>query len=127
MSNDELNTEIRIFKAALSIFQLYGYHGTTIQKIASKARVNKSTIHYYFRSKDKLYAKVAVNVIETILNADPNLPANQESLKKQKWFLITELYNNPTLFERILKEFYLDNWELTLNDIKNFLKIGESL
>lgn len=127
MPNEELNTEVRIFKAALSIFQLYGYHGTTLQRIALKARVNKSAIHYYFRSKDKLYAKVTVNVIETILNADPNLAANQESLEKQKWFLITELYNNQTLFERILKVFYLDNWELRLNDIKNLLKIGESL
>ena len=49
MSNIESNTEDKIFQAAHSIFLLYGYHGTTLQKIAFEAQVNKSAIHYYFR------------------------------------------------------------------------------
>ena len=58
MDNNELNTENKILEAANSIFMLYGYHGTTLQQIAVKANVHKSAIHYYFRSKEKLYSKV---------------------------------------------------------------------
>ena len=58
MPNDNLSTEDLIFQAANNIFLLYGYHGTTLHQIAVMAGVNKSAIHYYFRSKEKLYGNV---------------------------------------------------------------------
>lgn len=62
MANNELNTEDKILQAANSIFLLFGYHGTTIRQIATKEDVNKAAIHYYFRSKKKLYLKVVENI-----------------------------------------------------------------
>jgi AcrR family transcriptional regulator len=45
MTNKTRNTEDEIVQAAYTFFLLYGYHGTTLQQIAGKAGVNKSTIH----------------------------------------------------------------------------------
>ena len=52
------NTEEKILDAAMDIFLDKGLYGAKMQEIADKAGINKAMLHYYFRSKDKLYAHV---------------------------------------------------------------------
>lgn len=104
-------TEDRILDSAYKIFLLFGYHGTTMHQIAIKACVNKSAVHYYFRSKEKLYTKVVKKVLDHILNTRVNNNTNQDGYEKQIWFLITEIYNNKILFERTLKAIYPLDWD----------------
>lgn len=68
MANTELNTEAKILEAANSIFLQFGYHGTTLQQIATKAGVNKTAIHYYFRSKENIYSIVLLNNLSQLLD-----------------------------------------------------------
>ncbi len=51
-------TEERIFKAALNVFAAKGKAGARMQQIADEAGINKAMLHYYFRSKEKLYEAV---------------------------------------------------------------------
>ena len=51
-------TECRLLEAALEVFAEKGLHGATTQEIGQLAGVGKSTLHYYFRHKDELYARV---------------------------------------------------------------------
>ena len=51
-------TEERIFKAALNVFAAKGKAGARMQEIADEAGINKAMLHYYFRSKEKLYEAV---------------------------------------------------------------------
>ncbi|MCG8461351.1 MAG: TetR/AcrR family transcriptional regulator [Holophagales bacterium] len=51
-------TERRLLEAALEVFAEKGLHGATTQEIGDAAGVGKSTLHYYFRHKDELYARV---------------------------------------------------------------------
>lgn len=51
----DLTTEERILAAAKKIFVRDGYHGARMEDIAKEADVNKALLHYYFRSKDKLF------------------------------------------------------------------------
>lgn len=55
MSSKDKNTEAKILKAAKEIFIIKGFEGSRMQEIADKAEINKSLLHYYFRSKDKLF------------------------------------------------------------------------
>jgi AcrR family transcriptional regulator len=121
MAKNELNTEAKILDAANSIFLLYGYHGTTLQQIASKAVVNKSAIHYYFRSKESLYIKVVEGILDQILSTDIMSVTNRKRFEKCGWFLFTELYNNEELFERTLEELYPDEWDKKISQIKKWL------
>lgn len=121
MDKNELNTEAKILAAAISIFLLNGYHGTTLQQIASKAIVNKLAIHYYFRSKEQLYVKVVKSVLDDILKSENGVNSNQKIIEKQKWFLYTEMYNNKNLFDKVLIELYANEWTVILNDIKMLL------
>ncbi len=115
MKSPELNTEQKILDAAITIFVRYGFHGITLQQIAKKAGVNKSAIHYYFRSKEKLYKKVLMEIIQVIESDEWNLNAIQKEDMNVKWFLNTEMYNNWTFFEKTLKELYPDDWRQKLN------------
>ena len=58
MAQKPVNTEERILKAAERVFVMHGYDGTTMQMIADEAGINKALLHYYFRSKDRLFELV---------------------------------------------------------------------
>lgn len=53
-----VNTEEKILEAAKTVFTEEGKAGAKMQMIADKAGINKSLLHYYYRSKDKLFAAV---------------------------------------------------------------------
>jgi len=61
MDNTE-GTEQKILLTAMEVFVKKGRHGAKMQEIADIAGINKAMLHYYFRTKDKLYAKVFENV-----------------------------------------------------------------
>lgn len=72
------DTEKNILNAAKQVFMREGKSGARMQDIADLAQINKALLHYYFRSKDKLFEAVvkdviftfASNEIETLLNSD---------------------------------------------------------
>ncbi len=55
---EDTNTEEKIIKAAKKIFLRHGMAGARMQDIADEAGINKSLLHYYFRSKEKLFSIV---------------------------------------------------------------------
>lgn len=52
------STEQRIFDAAHELFTQKGLDGAKMQDIADRAGINKALLHYYYRSKEKLYEAV---------------------------------------------------------------------
>jgi TetR/AcrR family transcriptional regulator len=56
--SEQQKTEQRILEAAKKVFILRGLDGTRMQEIADEAGINKALLHYYFRSKDKLFETV---------------------------------------------------------------------
>ncbi|MFN8254858.1 MAG: TetR/AcrR family transcriptional regulator [Bacteroidales bacterium] len=55
---DKENTEEKILEAAKEVFLEKGSDGTRMQEIADRAGINKSLLHYYYRSKEKLFGAV---------------------------------------------------------------------
>lgn len=58
MNQPNQNTEQKILKAAEDIFIQKGMSGARMQEIASHAGINKALLHYYYRSKEKLFLTV---------------------------------------------------------------------
>ncbi len=112
--SDQSSTEIKIFEAAREVFQAKGLEGARMQEIADRADINKSMLHYYYRSKEKLFEKVyKLSIIKLIpqvaglLNRD--LPLEQkirlfvtkyiEIIKANPdipLFVLHEMNKNPT-------------------------------
>ena len=58
MDNPETGTEERILAAAKEVFLRDGFDGARMQTIAETAGINKALLHYYFRSKQRLFERV---------------------------------------------------------------------
>ena len=63
----EKSTEEVILETARRHFVQYGFGATRMQKIADDAGINKAMLHYYFRSKDKLYYEIVSQVLDVLL------------------------------------------------------------
>jgi AcrR family transcriptional regulator len=61
MNKDE-STEARILGAARKVFLKRGMDGARMQDIADEAGINKALLHYYFRSKEKLFETIFLEV-----------------------------------------------------------------
>lgn len=57
-SDSRSHTENRILKAAEAEFLAKGYAGARTTAIAEAAGVTHAMLHYYFRTKDKLFERI---------------------------------------------------------------------
>jgi len=84
------NTENHILIAAREVFIAKGFEGARMQEIADHAGINKALLHYYFRSKEKLFEAVFSEVASNLF------PAMKQMLEAE-----LELKEKITLFIRI--------------------------
>lgn len=62
------NTEKKIIEAAKQVFEEEGYAGARMQQIADSAQINKGLLHYYFKSKDKIFETVFTAAFEKMMS-----------------------------------------------------------
>ncbi len=68
--SEEHNTEQQIFEAAKKVFIRKGFDAARMQDIADEAGINKALLHYYFRSKEKLFDSIFQSILKKLV---PNL------------------------------------------------------
>lgn len=108
MSEGDKLTEEKIFEAATDVFLDKGMDGARMQDIANRAGINKALLHYYFRSKDKLFSAVFEMIARKIFRKfAPVLDENLNLEEKIRFFFrehITFLQQNPRLPGFLLNE-----------------------
>jgi len=133
---EDLETEEKILEAAKRVFQEQGFSGARMQEIADEAEINKSMLHYYFRSKDKLFQKVFQEsireffpVIFEVLNSDLAFVPKIEKLVETYYemfekhphlprFLIHEMNQHPQRFKEFVGTVGLEIPERFVKQIK---------
>ncbi len=103
-----LSTEEKIKSAAVQVFTEKGYAATKTRDIAEAAGINIASLHYYFRSKEKLFYLVIQEAMERfsklmdgILDSDKPL---HEKIKHFAVMYIDFIKENPFLPMFILSE-----------------------
>lgn len=103
-----LNTEDKILKSAIQVFVKSGFEGTSMQKIADEAGINKALLHYYFRSKEKLFEKAFANIfVKFVPRALEIFTSELDFFDKIRLFIgtyIDLLVQNPLVPGFILQE-----------------------
>jgi TetR/AcrR family transcriptional regulator len=61
-------TEQKILQAATEVFLEHGRDGARTKEIARIAGINKALLHYYFRSKEKLYQEVLNREVKKVIS-----------------------------------------------------------
>ncbi len=64
---EETSTEQIIKEAARKIFVRKGYAGARMQEIAEEAGINKALLHYYYRTKDKLFESIFSEIFDQMV------------------------------------------------------------
>lgn len=59
--------ENNIIEAARAVFIERGYAETSMSEIALKAGINRPVLHYYFRTKDKMFQAVFGNIVSSVI------------------------------------------------------------
>ena len=57
-----METEEKIIEAAQTVFIKKGMDGARMQEIADEAKINKALLHYYFRTKEKLFNAIFIRI-----------------------------------------------------------------
>ena len=112
----KINSREKILLSAKSLFRSKGYAATSMQEIANHAGINKGLLHYYFKSKDRIFHEVFVEAfkgflprIDSILNGDMPLDVKIRQFvdtyidmlmeePEVPAFIINELNTNPQAF-----------------------------
>jgi len=67
------DSEQRILEAAKRVFVKKGMDGAVLQDIADTAQISRTALHYYFRSKEKLFAAVLEDTLNRTLPQFENI------------------------------------------------------
>lgn len=78
----EKNTEDKIVSAAKKVFITKGMDGARMQEIADEAGINKALLHYYFRTKNKLFEKVFTIVFKDVFAVFEQAITNEMSFEE---------------------------------------------
>jgi Transcriptional regulator len=132
MTENDKQTEEKIFEAATEVFTERGMDGARMQDIADHAGINKALLHYYYRTKDHLFnavfEKIAGQMFKkfapvfdeklsleekirfffrehiTFLQKNPRLPG----------FLLNEINRNPGRIKKLIQQIDINKLWLTL-------------
>ncbi|MFH2094329.1 MAG: TetR/AcrR family transcriptional regulator [Bacteroidota bacterium] len=74
------DTEQKILIAAEEEFIQKGMSGARMQEIANRAGINKALLHYYYRSKDKLFLAVFKMALSTFIPKVERMLASEDSV-----------------------------------------------
>ncbi|WP_340102475.1 TetR/AcrR family transcriptional regulator [Rhodohalobacter sp. 8-1] len=139
------STEQKIFDAARDVFQSKGLEGARMQEIADKADINKSMLHYYYRSKEKLFEKVyELSIIKlmpqvaSLLNEEMPLDMKLRKFSAKylelvkanpdiPLFVIHEMNKNPSRLKKFIAKEIGKRVQPFLNQIKEEREKGNTV
>jgi TetR/AcrR family transcriptional regulator len=122
MVKHTLSTEEKILAAAKTVFHRKGFEGTRMQEIADEAEINKALLHYYFRSKEKLFQAVFEAAFSGLMENTKQIFFSKKPLKEKisaflvdyintisensyiPWFILNGMYERPEQLKTILEK-----------------------
>lgn len=116
--------ENKIIDAARSVFIEKGYAETSMSEIAARVGINRPALHYYFRTKEKMFqavfGSIVLSVVPKVFDA---LTHKEKSISQRVEGIIDAYYalflENPQLPMFMLRELNRDS-DLLINTIQQF-------
>lgn len=105
--------EHRIIEAARELFIDKGYAETSMSDIAAQVGISRTNIHYYYRTKDKMFQTVFGSIVEQLVpRVLDNIKRNELSVYDRTCMVIDTYYDvftqNPKLPFFLIREINRD-------------------
>jgi TetR/AcrR family transcriptional regulator len=82
----------KIVNTALKMFAKKGYNGISVDELVKKAKVNKSTLYYYFKGKKELFDFIIEEEFSKLI--EELKPILKEEKKEEKLKLFIKIFLN---------------------------------
>ncbi len=137
-----ISTESQILDAARKVFLEKGMAAARMQEIADEAGINKALLHYYFRSKEKLFDRIFGEVIEKISDGLQSVFEEEKPILDRlkavvdiyidvllenrylPLFVLNELNHNPEKFTELFKKHIAIHMEKFFTEIQEAVDTG---
>jgi AcrR family transcriptional regulator len=117
------NIESQIIEVAKQMFLENGYKNTNMCDIASAVGINRTTLHYYFNTKDKMFEAVFGTIIKSFLPKIKDILLNDDTFFEKTDKIIDE-YFRVFLTSPYLPSFIMGEIN---RDIKHLLSVAYSI
>lgn len=77
-----------LMEAALELFQIHGYHATSVEMVILKTGVAKGTFYHYFKSKDEILEAIVQDILSGFITEARNIATNSSINALKKFELI---------------------------------------
>ncbi len=139
----DISTEEKILDAAKTEFMKHGLYGARMQDIADSAKINKALLHYYFRSKEKLFDKIFEGALSKFFEVMDVFANNTLPIKKRLFlytentidfyseypqmsmFIIKEIGNNPEMLREKIQAAKKNKTMRMIQVLEEGMKSGE--
>jgi AcrR family transcriptional regulator len=115
LNKDDI-VKAEILKAAERVFQKWGSNKTTMEDIAREAGKGKSTLYYYYQSKEEIFDAVVIVEFEKILQKAKESAQETETAKER---LITYIVESINEMKNRISAYTIIREEIKQN--KNFI------
>jgi AcrR family transcriptional regulator len=115
-----------IILAAMKLFGLKGFEGTSVRDIAAAADVNPAMISYYFGSKEKLFEKLVEHKAAFLKGVFAELVNNNSLSQIEKLFIVIDnyvdrMFQSPQFHHLLHRELSLERRPQLKNAISEIL------
>lgn len=83
MATNDNNLEEKIIETAQQLFVKNGFTETNMSDIATAVGINRPTLHYYFRTKDKMFQAVFGNIILSLAPQIQNIMTQDKPISER--------------------------------------------
>ncbi|MFH1160806.1 MAG: TetR/AcrR family transcriptional regulator [bacterium] len=122
MVNFQQGTEEKILGAAKKVFHRKGFEGARMQEIADEAGINKALLHYYFRSKERLFEAVFEEAFSALMSQAKSIFFSNKPIAEKiqeflatylttilensyiPWFILNGMYERPEQLKKIFEK-----------------------
>lgn len=119
-------TEARILESARKVFYLKGLKGARMEEIAKEANINSALLHYYFRTKEKLYLRVFSDAVSNLKGQIFDL-LNKDMPLDEKITFFVDKYINFLIENPYLPMFIINELNQNPNRIVEIFKIHDEI
>lgn len=113
-------TRDRILQAALQLFMQHGFAGTSMGKLAEKAKINQTLIFHHFGNKKQLWQQVKATIIESAKATPINpKPINLHQFLCEAIEQRVSIYSNCPKLRRLIRWQKLESNKQSLLGIPN--------
>lgn len=121
------STEDKIKEAARKLFTSSGFAAVTTRDIAAEAGINQALLHYYFRSKEKLFEIIMLENLNRFVAGVRDVINNEQTTLEQKIEILIATYIDNLSKEPELPLFIVNQVKSNPDDLLKKLGIESTV